>query len=145
MATDTASSRRIRAGWVVTGLVILFMVFDGSTKVLEVAPVMEACERVGLPPSTVLGIGTVLLACTALYAVPQTAVVGALLLTAFLGGAVATHVRAGSGLFEIAFAVAVGGLAWLGLVLREPRLLWAILQRAPVERQDSGRAGARAG
>ena len=88
---------------------------------------MEACERLGLPPTMVVGIGTVLLACTVLYAIPQTAVLGAILLTAYLGGAVATHVRGGSGVFEMAFAVVFAGLAWLGLVLRRPSLLWIIL------------------
>jgi hypothetical protein len=115
------------AGWIVSGLVILFLLFDGGTKVLKVAPVLQACERLGLGSNAVLGIGTVLLACTALYAIPRTAVLGAILLTAFLGGAVATHVRGGSGVFEITFAIAFGGLAWLGLVLRDPRLLWTIL------------------
>lgn len=96
----------------VTALVVPFLAFDGSMRMLEVAPVMQACGRVGLPASIVVGIGAALVACTALYAVPRTAVVGALLVTAFLGGAVATHVRAGSGSFEIAFAVGVGpGLA----------------------------------
>ncbi len=75
----------------------------------------------------VVGMGTVLLACTALYAIPQTAVLGAILLTAYLGGAVATHIRAGSGAFEIAFAVGFAGSAWLGLVLRRPSLLWTLL------------------
>ena len=129
MPTETSSSAMFWAGWVVSGVVILFLVFDGGTKVLKVAPVVEACDRLGLTSNTVLGIGALLLACTALYAIPRTAVVGAILLTAFLGGAVATHVRAGSGLFEIAFSIGFCGLAWLGLVLREPRLLWTILLR----------------
>lgn len=116
-----------RAGWLVSGLVVLFLVFDGGTKVLRIAPVLAACERFGLGADRVAGIGALLLACTVLYAVPATTVLGAILLTAFLGGAVATHVRAGSGWFEIAFAIGFGGLAWLGLVLREPRLLRAIL------------------
>jgi hypothetical protein len=116
-------------GSIVSGLVILFLVFDGGTKVLRVAPVMEACARFGLTPGMVVGIGSLLLACTTLYAIPATTVVGAILLTAFLGGAVATHVRGGSGIFEVAFAVAVGGLVWLGVVLREPRILSAILLR----------------
>jgi hypothetical protein len=67
-----------------------------------------------------LGIGAVLLVCTGLYAISPTAV---------LGGAVAAHVRAGSGVVEIAFAIGFCGLAWFGLVLREPRLLWTILLR----------------
>ena len=126
------TSGMVWTGRALSGLVVLFLVFDGGTKVLEVAPVLEACERLGLTTSTVVGIGALLLACTALYAVPQTAVLGAILLTAFLGGAVATHVRAGSGWIEIAFAVAFGALTWLGLVLREPRLLWMIVARSPV-------------
>lgn len=129
MSTGTSSSGMCWAGWVISGLVILFLVFDGGTKLLRVAPVMQACERLGLTPNSVLGIGVVLLACTALYAAPQTAVVGVILLTAFLGGAVATHVRAGSGWFEIAFSIGFCGLAWLGLLLREPRLLGAIFLR----------------
>ena len=128
MGTETSSGGLFWAGWSITGLVILFLIFDGGTKILKVAPVIEACERVGLTASMAVGIGAVLLACTALYAIPQTAVVGAILLTAFLGGAVATHVRAGSGPVEIAFAIGFCGLAWLGLVLREPRLLWMILR-----------------
>ncbi|HSP97870.1 MAG TPA: DoxX family protein, partial [Candidatus Dormibacteraeota bacterium] len=105
------------------------LVFDGGTKILRVAPVLEACERLGLTVDMVVGIGAVLLVCTALYAIPPTAVLGAILLTAFLGGAVATHVRGGSGWSEIVFAIGFCGLAWLGLVLREPRLLWIILLR----------------
>jgi hypothetical protein len=129
MATESSSDALFWGGWVVSGLVILFLVFDGGTKILKVAPVIEACEKVGLNANMALAIGAVLLACTALYAIPQTAIVGALLLTAFLGGAVATHVRAGSGVFEIVFAIGFCGLAWLGLVLREPRLFWMILLR----------------
>ena len=110
MGTEASSSGMLWAGWVVTGLVILFLIFDGGTKVLEVAPVIEACARVGLTANMAVGIGTILL-------------------TAFLGGAVAIHVRAGNGAFEIAFPIAFGGLTWLGLVLREPRVLWTILLR----------------
>ena len=127
MTTATSSSGMYWGGWAVTGLVILFLVFDGITKVLRVTPVMEACARRGITPDTAVAIGAILLACTALYAVPQTAVVGTILLTAYLGGAVATHVRGGSGWFEIFFAIGFGGLTWLGLVLRRPSLLQTIL------------------
>jgi hypothetical protein len=129
MARETSSTGMLWAGRIVSGLVVLFLVFDGATKILRVAPVMEACARLGITPDMAAGIGAVLLICTALYAIPRTAMVGAILLTAFLGGAVATHVRGGSGWFEIAFAVAFCGLAWLGLVLREPRVLRTILLR----------------
>jgi hypothetical protein len=102
-------------GWIISGLVVLFLTFDGVTKIIKVAPVVEASEKLGIPPHTLLGIGIVLLACTAIYSIPQTAVLGAILLTGYLGGATAIHVRAGSGLFPIAFSIAMGVLAWAGL------------------------------
>jgi len=117
------------AGRIITRLLVLFLSFDGVTKVIKVTPVMEACERLGLPPHTVAGIGVLLLVCTAIYSVPPTAVLGAILLTGYLGGAAAIHVRGGSGWFEIAFSIAFGVLTWVGLVLREPRLLGFILPR----------------
>jgi hypothetical protein len=133
MPTDTQltplSNGAIWTGWIITGLVVLFLVFDGVTKVIKVAPVVEASERLGVPQHAILGIGVVLLVCTAIYVIPQTAVLGAILLTGFLGGAVAIHVRAGSGAFPIAFSIGFGVLAWVGLILREPRLLWTILLR----------------
>jgi hypothetical protein len=109
--------------------VLLFLAFDGATKIITIPPVVEATERLGIPLHTLLGIGTVLLACTAIYAIPRTAVLGAILLTGYLGGAVAIHVRAGSPAFQTTFPIMVGLLAWIGLTLRDPRLLWAILLR----------------
>ena len=123
------SNGRLWAGGIVTGLVVLFLAFDGVTKIIQVAPVVEASMKLGLPRDSLIGVGIVLLACTAIYAFPQTAVLGAILLTGYLGGATAIHVRAGSGAFPIAFSVAFGVLVWLGLVIREPRLLWTILLR----------------
>jgi hypothetical protein len=123
------SNRMLWAGGIVTTLVVLFLAFDAVTKIIRVAPVVEASEKLGLPPYTILGIGMVLLACTVIYTIPQTAVLGAILLTGYLGGAAAIHVRAGSGVFPVAFSIAFGVLAWVGLVLREPRLLKMILLR----------------
>ena len=80
-------------------------------------------------PDTLLGIGIVLLACTAIYAIPKTAILGAILLTGYLGGAAAVHVAARSGAFPVAFSIAFGILVWVGLVLREPRLVALILFR----------------
>jgi hypothetical protein len=133
MPTDThpapLSNGMLWTGGIITGLVVLFLVFDSVTKIIKVPPVVEASERLGVPLDSIRAIGIVLLACTAIYAIPQTAVIGAILLTGYLGGAAAIHVRAGSGAFPIAFSIAFGVLAWVGLVLREPRLLWTILLR----------------
>lgn len=116
-------------GIILTGLVALFLAFDGVTKVIQVAPVVEATKKLGLPSGSVIPIGIVLLACTALYAIPQTALLGAILLTGYLGGAAAIHVSARSGAFPIGFSIAFGVLAWAGLALREPRLVRLILLR----------------
>ena len=113
-----------------TGLVVLFLAFDGITKVIRVTPVVEACQKMGIGPDLVVGIGILLLACTAIYATPKTAILGAILLTGYLGGAAALHVIARSGVFPIVFAIAFGVLIWAGLVLREPRLIrWILLRQ----------------
>jgi hypothetical protein len=112
-----------------TGLVVLFLAFDGITKVIKVKPVMEACQKMNISPEMAVGIGLLLLACTALYVTPRTAVLGAILLTGYLGGAAAAHVIARSGIFPTAFAIGFGLLVWAGLALREPRLVRWILLR----------------
>ena len=117
------------AGAIITGFVSLFFAFDAVAKLLKVGPVIEASDKLGIPQNTIVGIGVLLLACTAVYVNPKTAVLGAILLTGFLGGATAIHVRAASGAFPIFFAITFGVLAWVGLLLREPRLLWIILLR----------------
>lgn len=116
-------------GAIITGLTVLFLAFDGVTKVIRVAPVVEASEKLGVPSNAIVGIGIVLLACTTIYVIPQTAVLGAILLTGYLGGAAAIHVRASSGAFPVIFSIAFGVLVWVGLVLREPRLFWTIVLR----------------
>ena len=127
---SSASNGNPRLGAGLTGLVVLFLTFDGITKVLRVAPVMEACQKMGIGPEMAVGIGVLLLACTALYVTPKTAILGAILLTGYLGGAAATHVIARSGIFPTAFAIGFGVLVWVGLVLREPRLVrWIFLRQ----------------
>lgn len=86
------------------------------------APVVEATVRLGYPESVIVPLGFVLLVCTVLYLIPLTSVLGAILLTGYLGGAVATHVRAGEGLFSLVFPIIFGVLIWLGLYLRDDRL-----------------------
>jgi DoxX-like family len=106
-------------GRVLSGLVVMFMLFDGVTKVLHVAPVVEASARLGLPEATLTAIGLLAIMSAVLYATPRTATLGAVLLTAFLGGAVATHVRVGDPLFShTLFPVYLGIAAWGGLLLR---------------------------
>ncbi len=133
MPTDTQASSLAPVlywtGATVTALVVLFLVFDGVTKIIRVAPVVEASQQLGVPNDSLVAIGVVLIVCTVVYVVPSTAIVGAILLTGYLGGAVAIHVRAGSGAFPIVFSTVFGVLVWAGLVLREPRLLWTILLR----------------
>jgi uncharacterized membrane protein (UPF0182 family) len=123
-ATQSApvSKASLWTGRVISGLVVLFMIFDGVTKVMKVQQVIDAAVRIGFPVSTVVGIGITLLICVALYALPRTSVLGAILLTGYLGGATATNVHAGSPVFSTVFAVAFGVLTWLGLYLREERL-----------------------
>ena len=118
-----------RTATIIKLLVALFLAFDGTTKVLRVAPVMEACQKMGISPDMAVGIGLLLLVCTATYVVPRTSVLGAVLLTGYLGGAAATHVLQRSGAFPTAFAIGFGGLVWLGLVLRDPKIAGWMFKR----------------
>ena len=123
-ATQTAplSKKRLWAGRITSALPALFLLIDGVVKLVKPAPVVEATVRLGYPESVILGLGIVLIACTVVYLIPRTSVLGAILLTGYLGGAVATHVRVGDGLFPIFFPVVLGVLIWLGLFLRDDRL-----------------------
>jgi hypothetical protein len=113
-------------GWVLTGLVTAFLLFDGLGKVLVLEPVRKATEEMGMKTDILPGIGMLLIASTILYAIPRTAVLGAVLLTGYMGGAIATHVLLEGWRFPIAFATTFGLLIWLGICLREPRL-WLLL------------------
>jgi len=129
LQATSLSILRLWAGRIITGFVVAFLAFDGVAKIIQVAPVVEASMKLGLAPDLLFGIGIVLLACTAIYAIPKTAILGTILLTGYLGGATAVHVRAGSDAFPVAFSIAFGIVVWVGLVLREPWLLWFIIQR----------------
>lgn len=110
------------SGRITSAIPALFLLVDGIMKLARPAVVVETTVQLGYPETVIVGLGIVLLACTALYLVPRTSVLGAILLTGYLGGAVATHVRVGGALFEVVFPVIVGALLWGGLVLRNPRL-----------------------
>lgn len=120
--TENVSKGMLWIGRVLSGLMALFLVFDGVSHLMRPTPVVEAFARLGYPLSTSVGIGVLLLVCTLLYLIPRTWVLGAILLTAYLGGAVSTHVRAGSSMFEIIFPVIFATLVWLGIYLRDGRL-----------------------
>jgi len=112
-------------GYAMSGLVIAFMLLDGAMKLVPMDVVIKSTAELGYPPTIALarGLGAIGLLCTALYAVPRTAVLGAILLTAYMGGAVATHVRVGNPLFtHILFGVYLAVLLWGGLFLRDPRV-----------------------
>lgn len=117
--SPSASKGAIWTGRVISGLIVLFMVFDGVTKVLKVSQVVEASARLHLSIADTVGIGIVLLICTALYAIPSTANLGAILLTGYLGGATAIQLQAHSPAFENAFPVIFGVLVWAGLFFRD--------------------------
>jgi hypothetical protein len=111
------------AGHVLSALVILFMLMDATMKFLQLPVVLETSTQIGWPAASAVPLGIVLLICTALYALPRTAVLGAVLLTAYLGGAVATHARIGSPTFShTLFGVYLGVMLWGGLYLRDARL-----------------------
>jgi hypothetical protein len=123
-ATQTvpAVKTTIWAGRIISTFAVLFLIFDSVIKVLNLAPAVEATTQLGYPASLVIGIGVLELACLAVYVIPRTAVLGAILLTGYLGGAIATQVRADSSLFSVVFPVIIGALIWGGLFLREERL-----------------------
>lgn len=117
-------SRKARwTGRVLSGLAIAFLLFDTALKVLAVPAAVEGTVQLGYQPDVLLWLGLIGIACTALYLVPRTAVLGAILWTGYLGGAVATHVRIGDPLFShILFPVYVAAFLWMGLWLRDARL-----------------------
>lgn len=119
-----ASGRAARTtGRILSGLSIAFLGMDAIVKVLLIEPVRAGASQLGYPPETMVPIGITLLVCTLLYAAPRTAVLGAILLTGYLGGAVATHVRILNPLITHAFfPLYLGAFVWGGLLLRDARL-----------------------
>jgi DoxX-like family len=121
--TASTSNKKIWAGRIMSGLAVLFLLLDSVMKLLKLPVVVAGSIQLGYPESAVRGIGIVLLLCVVLYVIPRTAILGAILLTGYLGGAVATHVRVGSPLFShILFPLYVAVLLWGGLFLRDVRV-----------------------
>jgi len=125
-------SRRLWAGRILSGIAVAFLSFDALGKLLKMAPVIEGTLELGYPESSIVPIGVLLAIGVVLYAIPRTSLLGAIYLAAYLGGAVATHVRVGSPLAtHVLFPVYVAAFVWGGLALRNPRLLALLLGRQP--------------
>ena len=110
---------KIWAGRITSALPVLLLLFSGAMKLVKPAPVVQAFAHLGYPESLALRIGILELACTVVYVIPRTSVLGAILLTGYLGGATATHVRIGEPFF---MPIVLGVLVWGGLFLRDARL-----------------------
>lgn len=117
--TGAPSNATLWVGWVISGLCILFLLFDAVMKIIKEIHSVQGSAQLGWPEHAIQPIGVALLIGTLLYAIPRTAVLGAVILTGYLGGAIAIMVRAEQQLY---FALAFGLLVWLGLYLRNEKL-----------------------
>jgi len=117
------SKAALWAGRIMSGIVVLFLVFDGGIKLIPLDIVLETSRQLGIPENLARTLGVLTLLGTALYAFPRTSVLGAIVLTGYIGGAIYVHVRAGSPLFtHTLFGVYLALLIWGGLYLRDPLL-----------------------
>jgi hypothetical protein len=117
------SGKTLWAGRIISGVVVLFLLFDGAIKLIPLDVVVETLRELAIPEHLARALGVMTLVCTLLYAFPRTSVLGAILLTGYLGGAIYVHVRAGSPLFShTLFGVYLGLLVWAGLYLRDATL-----------------------
>ena len=119
MMTDT---RKLWTGRILSGLAVIFLAFDSSIKLMRLPVVLEATAQLGFPQGSIVLVGIVLLACTLVYVIPRTRVVGAVLLTGYLGGAVAAQMRVGNPPFETLFPIIVGSVIWAGILVRDHRV-----------------------
>ena len=121
--TGRTSRGRIWTGTILSGIAVLFLLFDSIGKLLKVAPVVTGSAELGYLEGVIQPIGVVLLICVVAYTIPRTAILGAVLLTGYMGGAIATHVRVGNPLLtHTLFPIYVAVLFWGGLFLRDERL-----------------------
>jgi hypothetical protein len=126
------SNKMLWTGRIICALVVLFLLFDSSIKLIQLAPAVEGTIRLGYPVSLIRPIGVILLVCIVLYTIPRTSILGAILLTGYLGGAVASQLRIGEPLFSnVLFPVYFGVLLWAGGVLRNEALRALLPLRRP--------------
>lgn len=116
-------------GRVISGLAALFVIMDGVVKLIAPQPVVDSMHELGYPERLTAGIGILLLACIALYLYPRTAMLGAVLMTGYLGGAIASQLRIEAPLFSLVFPLIIGTLLWGGLYLRDERLRTLVAPR----------------
>ena len=122
-STVDLSRKSVYTGRVVSGIAVLFLLFDAIGKLLRPVAVLEGTTQLGWPVSVILPLGIIQMICLIAYLIPRTSFLGAVLWTGYLGGAVATHVRVGNPLFShMLFPVYIAALLWLGLWLRDRRL-----------------------
>lgn len=128
----TTPSRKARwTGRIMTGLVAAFLAFDAIIKLVMIQPVIDGARLLGYPPSTMVTMGVLLLGSLIIHLIPRTALIGAVLLTGYLGGAIATHIRVENPLFShTLFPTYVAALVWGGLYLRDRRVRALLAPRA---------------
>ncbi len=120
--TNLKSKKSLLAGRIISILSILFLLFDAVTKIIMIAPVVDASKELSIATSLIQPIGIVLLLCTILYAIPRTSILGAIVLTGYLGGAVAITVRSSLHGHPYFFPIFFGIIIWLGLYLQNEKL-----------------------
>ena len=131
-AASVSPGRAARwTGRIMSGLTVAFLAFDAAAKLARLEPVVKGTAELGYPIATIVPIGVVLLTCVVLYLIPRTAILGAVLLTGYLGGAIATHVRVGHPLAShVLFPIYVAAFVWGGLYLRDRRARALLARRA---------------
>ena len=132
---ENVSKKSLWAGRIISGWMVAFLLFDGGVKVMRVSGAVEATVRLGYPARLLPALGIVELTCAVLYVIPRTSILGAILLTGYLGGATATQVRLEDPWFF--FPIVIGALVWSGLYLRDPRLRELIPIRSWETGQDA--------
>jgi len=135
--TSEVSRARLWTGRILSGLAAAFLVMDGAMKLAKPDFVVQATVQLGYPETTIVGIGITLLVCTLLHVIPRTAVLGAVLLTGYLGGAVASNIRILGPLFNTVFPTLFGVLLWSGLWLRDSRVRNFLFQLPAAERASA--------